>query len=160
MLRFIGLLLIGVACCLAGKVRADRVYQELEHQACLLHLFREIKRSALCYRKPIEEVVRQFRALSKSRFEFLEDATVTSLATSYERHRRCFGYDAFTDQRISGYLSSFGGFSLSEALLECDRLIESLGEIWEDRKATLANQQRLYLTLGITVGLGLIIVFV
>ena len=120
----------------------------------------EIKRGVVCYRLSIGDILNQFYHDTFSQTDFIKESLSSDLDRAFAKHKELFGYDMFCEKKLTSFFLSFGSFTVSEQLLACEEILEILENEYETKKTGYPNQRKLYLTLGATIGLGIVILLV
>ena len=160
MLKFLSLLLIITASFLCGKQQSDAIYEKLTFHEGMLSLLGDIKRCVILYRMTLNEIIGlcEHEVLRKS--GFLNDCLQHGIDRAYHDYKESFGFDTFSDKRMVDFIRCLGSLSVSEQIVACEEMIELLKKDYDAKVERYPNQRKLYLTLGTTIGLGIVIMLV
>ena len=159
-LRFFGLFFIFVASLIWSKQKIEQELQRIYLQEGMLSLIDLIKRSVLCYRLPLKEIYRSFHHDTMCDEGFLRSLTNGSLLHAYMDHRESFGYDSFSDRMIIAFSEKLGRLPISEQVITCEELQRVLQQCLNEKKERYPKQKKIYMTLGITVGMLTVILLI
>lgn len=156
--RFLSLLCICSISVLWGLHKVNEIVLTLNCQEGMLTLIRAIKRGVL-YHMPIHEIILQLPDGIFENSDILHDMKEHGIADTYSLHRSRFGYDFYTDRKLTEFLEQLGTFLVSEQILVCEEILAILTDLFEKRKKEYPCERKLYITLGVTIGLGIVVLF-
>lgn len=157
MIKFLGLLLIFFCFAMGGYTIAKREKERIHRAEGMLVLIRSIRQGAAFLRMPLGEIYRSFSCDALKKGEFLSTLCQKGLKEAYLSHKDEFGYDGFTEGRFLTFAESVGKLPLEEQLHACDMVSELLEEKLREAKASFPTKKKLYVTLGMTLGIGAVI---
>lgn len=158
-IRFLLLLFIASISVLWGLHKSHTLLSELNYQEGMLTLIQTIKRGILCYRTPIYEILQSFPDNIFENTEIVQLMRSRGIKDGYCENCDYFGYDVYTDRRLSDFFNRLGSLTVSEQILMCEEILEILTSVFEKKRAEYPAQRKLYITLGVTIGLGIVIMF-
>lgn len=157
MLKYAGLLLIFVCFTLGGNALVIWEKDKIACQDGMILLIRSIRQGAAYFREPLGKIYPAFscRVLEKNRFK--DVLCEKGLKDAFSACRDCFGYDDFTADQVLSFAERLGRLPLEEQLASCDRLLEVLEAYSGEMKKSFPKKNKLYKTLGMTLGIGVVI---
>jgi len=159
-LRFLSLLVISSISVLWGVNKSHTLLSELNYQEGMITLVQTLKRGILCYRTPIFDILQNFPENVFEKTEIIQDMRKMGITYGYEKHCDYFGYDTYTNRRIIDFFQRLGSLTVTEQVLVCEEILEILTGVFEKKRKEYPGQRKLYVTLGITIGLGIVILFI
>ena len=157
MLKFAALLLIFFCFALGGNAMANAERERIARGDGMILLIRSIRQGAAYFRQPLGEIFDSFSYPALEKSGFLKTLCERGLAEAFSAFQNEFGYDSFTEHRLSDFAAALGKLPLEEQLLSCDRILALLEEKAAEAKAAFPKKNKLYRTLGMTLGVGVVI---
>lgn len=159
-LRFIGLLLIVIVSVLWGKEKGDYYKNLSMYREGFLALITESRRQILCYRLTMDEIALRFDHEFLKNSGFISDMRRLGIEKAYILHQKDFEFDPHLHHKLLDYFRSFGTHSVTDQLMICEGLIQDLQEQADKSRKDYPQKQKLYFTLGATVGIGIMILLI
>ena len=159
-MKLVGLLLVFLGCTLGGYHFVKREGQRIHRMESLLDLVRELRRSISFLRLPLEEIYKRFFAESLKDTTFPDVLRKRGLYVAYEENQDLFGFDGFTQSRLMSFAASLGKHPAEEEIRSCDEIEALLSDVIDRAKREYPTKQRLYAALGISLGIGAVILLI
>ncbi len=159
-IRFLSLLLISSASIIWGMQKGDTLLSEICNQEGMLTFITAIKRGIICYRTPVYDILQDIPDGIFNNVDILRYMRANGIEAGYSAYKTYFGYDAFTDRRVTDFFNRLGSLTVTEQILMCEELSDLLTSAFEKKRNNYPRQRKLYLTLGVTFGLGIVILFI
>ncbi len=160
MLKFTGLLLIFCCFAMGGNALALAERERIARGDGLILLIRSIRQGAAYFRQPLGEIYADFSCPALEKNGFLALLREKGMAEAFFSCKADFGYDDFTQNRLSEFVSTLGRLPLEEQLIACDQILLLLEEKAAEGKAGYPKKNKLYRTLGMALGIGAVILLV
>lgn len=157
MLKYAGLLLIFSFFALGGNAFAQREREKIQCEEGFLLLIRTIRQGVAYFRLPIGEIFRTFSCPALEKEGFLKALNEKGLKNAFLFYADRFSYDDFTASQILNFSERLGKLPPEEQLAFCDRLIEVLERAVNVTKEGFPKKNKLYRTLGVSLGIGFVI---
>lgn len=159
MVKSVGLLLLFFCCAIGGTRVALYEKRKIDCGEGLIQLIQTLKRRAEFFRAPPESVFADFENSALSEVGFLSSLRRNGLEEAIMQHKDAFCFTDFSFTALLVFTVGLGKAPLAEHIASCDYILGLLQEESEGAKEEFPKKQKLYVTLGIALGLLGVILF-
>lgn len=124
----------------------------------VISLIRYIRQRAEYYRQPPDGIYSSFSNPVFEKSGFGECLRKHGLESALMQYKEALGYDEFTFSALVTFAADIGKLPLEEQLCSCDYVISILEENSSKLKSEYPKKQKLYRSLGICIGVSIIII--
>ncbi len=157
MLRFISFLLLIAAGYLWGYEKSEEERRGIVRLEGLLSLLEEIRRSAFLYRLSLPAIYAAFLQTKGGAEAFVREENGQYRVTVFEDDSLL---EPFLRRDLHLFFDKIGTLSSEEGLLLCEEMIARIKEALLKKREGYPQKKKLYLTLGIALGLFLVILLI
>lgn len=156
-MKHIGLLIIFFASTMWGYLSVKKEKDRIIRMEGLLLLIREIRRSIAFMQVPLNEIYNRFQCESLEKCGMLPCLRRNGIKAAYEATREAFSLDDFCENRILSFADRLGKHPTEEELRSCDDIEALLATVLEEAKKAYPMKRKLYSALGVSLGIGAVI---
>ncbi len=155
-----GLLLLFFCFAFGGARAAAAEKRKLDSGEGMILLIRSLKQRAAYYHDPPGAILQSFEHPVLARISFLDIMKREGLEEAIMRCNKAFCFSQYTVTALTVFAAGLGKAPLEEHLASCDYVLSLLEEECGRAREAYPKKQKLYLTLGVTLGLFAVILLV
>lgn len=158
MLKYAAMLIIFFAFAYGGFYFASAEGRKISLCDAVVSLVRYIRQRAEYYRQPPSEIYSSFSNPAAEKSGFADHLKKSGLKSAIICYKDTLGFDEFAYSAMIGFASDIGKLPLEEQLASCDYVISLLEAYISGMKAEFPKKQKLYRSLGICIGISIVII--
>lgn len=161
MMRFTAYLLIVIASYLLAANQCNRLTRAILLQEGIYDFLQYVKRSVLCYRLSLEDIVTSFQNEALEAVGFYDAVYQSgSLLKAFDTVGRDFLFLPEETRAIRHFFFELGTLTVSEQLISCEDALSVLDKGLTKRKSEYSVKRRLYMTLGLCAGFSIVVLLI
>ncbi len=157
-MRVVGTLLASFSTALLGMLLALHREKTLKYIDALIYLVEHIKYSSKFFKSELSQIYREFENPFLEKIGFLDCLRKEGLLFALEKYSSIYKLRFSEQNCLLNLAASLGKAALQNELEQCDTVCESLMKYRQERAEKCPEEKKLFVSMGIIIGLLIAVV--